>query len=79
MRLDDCVGAIWRDNEDEVATARFGAGFTVGLFDFLRVVLLPSALALELDCFVVEVFSIRAVVEDRAVKIKEKIVLVIDI
>lgn len=37
IRLDDCVGTICRDNEDEVAIARFGAGFTVAvdLFDFL--------------------------------------------
>lgn len=68
MRLDDCVGTIWRDNEDVVAIARFGAGFTVVLFDFLREVLLPSFFPFESDRFVVEVFSIRAVVEDRAVK-----------
>lgn len=70
MRFDDCVGTICRDSEDEVAIARFGAGFTVGLFDFLRVDLLPSTFAFESDRFVVEVFCNRAVVEERAVQIK---------
>lgn len=70
IRFDDWVGTIWRDNEDEVAIARFGAGFTVDLLDFRRVVLLPSSFALESDRFVDEVFSSRAVVEDRAGKIK---------
>lgn len=73
IRFDDCVGTIWRDNDDEVAIARFGAGFTVDLFDFLLVVLLPSSLALESDRFVVEVFSNRAVVEDRAAKTLKEI------
>lgn len=74
IRFDDWVGTICRDNEDEVAIARFGAGFTVDLFDLLRVDLLPSTFAFESDRFVVEVFCNKAVVEDRAEQIKLKLV-----
>lgn len=68
MRFDDWVGTICRDKEDEVAIARFGAGLTVGLVDFLRGVLLASFLVFELVCFVVDVFCNRAVDDDRAVE-----------
>lgn len=75
MRLDDWVGTICRDKEDEVAIARFGAGFTVVLLfdDFLRVVLFPSLLAFESVCFVVDVFCKNAVDADRAVKKESKL------
>ncbi len=69
IRFDDCVGTICRANEDEVAIARFGAGFTVVLVDFLREVLLVSLLPFESVCFVVDVFASRAVDEDRAKRI----------
>lgn len=68
IRFDDWVGTICRDKEDEVAIARFGAGFTVVLLDFLRVVLLPPFLVFESVCLVVDVFCNRAVDDDRAVK-----------